>query len=382
MAERFGVVVAIGLTFFGLMLIASQDIDVGLNFGGGEQQQQVQVVSESFGELGGATQDVRTSQIGTFNIGEGLGDIQAYQRERKTLSNAMFSKEAINFNYNATEPRYAVIDFEVLGTEGSGALYVKVNNERIFERSLVSSADETVNISSEYLNNGVNDFEIGVNKGGLLGSTEYVIEDIEASVRDRKFNDRTENFQMYDYELRDFVGANISFNIPVDSSIVTEPLEVEVNDNEVFSEASVRAEQDISITPSNADLRPGANTVRFSTDADASYLIENAQLAVRYIGTTQTIQRNVNFELTQDDLSYVNREDTQETLSFDYQALSGQGDVEFSINDYNVSMNPSNGENSHELPEEVFEDENTLKLTGSGSFVLNNLVISSEVEDK
>ena len=381
MAERFGVVVAIGLTFFGLMLIASQDIDVGLNFGG-EQQQDIQLVSESFGELGGATQDVRTSQIGTFNIGEGLGDIQAYQRERKTLSNAIFSKDAITFEYNATEPRYAVIDFEVLGTEGSGAFYVEANGERVFERQLVSSADETVNISSEYLRNGVNNFEIGVNKGGLFGSTEYVIEDVEASIRDRKFNDRTENFQMYEYELRDFVGANISFNIPVDTSIVTAPLEVEVNGNEVFSEASVRAEQDVSINPTNADLRPGANTVKFSTDADASYLVENAQLVVRYIGTTQSVERNIGFNLAQEQRTHVNRENTLETLRFDFQALSGQGDVEFSINNYNVSMSPSNGENTHELPEDVFEEENEIDLTGRGSFVLNNLVITSEVQNQ
>jgi len=382
MAERFGVVVAIGLTFFGLMLIASQDIDVGLNLGGGEQQQDIQLVSESFGELGGATQDVRTSQIGTFNIGEGLGDIHAYQNERATVSNAMFSKEAITFDYNATEPRYAVMEFEVLGTEGSGAFYVEANDERVFERQLVSSADETVNISSEYLNNGINNFEIGVNKGGILGSTEYLIEDVEASVRDRKFNDRTENFQMYEYELRDFVDANISFTIPVDSSIITEPLEVEVNDNEVFSEASVRAEQDVSINPTNADLRPGANTVRFSTDADASYLVENAQLAVRYIGTTESVERNIEFDLAQEELAHVNRDNTLETLNFDFQALSGEGEIDFSINDYNVSMNPLNRGNTQELPEDVFEEENTLELEGTGSFVLNNLIIDSEVQNQ
>jgi hypothetical protein len=97
MAERFGVVVAIGLTFFGLMLIASQDIDVGLNFGGGDQQEELVMVSESFGELGGATEDVRTTSFGTFNIGEGMGQLQAYQNNRKTVSNSLFSGDSIEF---------------------------------------------------------------------------------------------------------------------------------------------------------------------------------------------------------------------------------------------------------------------------------------------
>lgn len=381
MAERFGVVVAIGLTFFGLMLIASQDIDIGLNLGG-EEREQVVMVSESFGELGGATRDIRTSQLGTFSIGEGLGNIRAFERNRAELTNSLFSGDSIQFEYNATEPRYAVLDFEVLGIQGSGAMYVEANGERVFERQLVSSSDETVNISSEYLNNGINNFKIGVNKGGLLGSTEYVIEDIEAYVRDRRFNDRTETFQMYDYEIRDFVGANVSFTIPVDTAVVTQPLEVEVNGNELFSETSVRSEQDVAITKTNADLRPGANTVTFSTDADASYKIENAQIAVRYIGATEGIERNVDFELSERQISYIQREETEETLSFDFQALTGVRDIEITINDYSTSISPSNGENTEEIPEDVFQEENDVQITASGSFVMNDLNIMSEVEEE
>lgn len=382
MAERFGVVMAIGLTFFGLMLIASQDVDIGLGFGGGETQNELVMVSESFGDLGGATEDVRTTGFRSFDIGEGMGQIQAFQRNKVDLSNSLFSKNSLNFEYNATQPENAEVSFEVLGKEGSGALYVKINGQRVFEEQLVSSATESINVSSNRLRPGMNSFEIGVNKGGLLGSTEYALEDVEASVRDRRFNDYRDNFQMYQYEIQDFVGANLTFNIPVDSSVVTEPLEIDVNGNNVFSEESVRSEQTVSLTPSNADLTPGFNTIQFSTDADAHYTVENAQLAVRYIGTTEGVERDVDFSLSESDLSFVEREDTAEQIRFDYQLLSGDRNLEIQINDYSTELNPSNGVNTEDLPEEIFEEENTLSIEGQGAFTVEGLEINSEVTEQ
>jgi hypothetical protein len=270
----------------------------------------------------------------------------------------------------------------VLGKEGSGALYIEVNGQRVFEEQLVTSATEEINVSSDQLRPGMNNFRIGTNKGGLFGSTEYALEDIEAYVRDRRFNDHRDNFQVYDYELRDFVGANLSFNIPVDSSVVTEPLEIEVNDNKVFSENSVRADQTVSVTPSSGDLNPGYNTITFSTEANAHYTVENAQMAIRYIGTTQGVERDVEFELSGQEISFVEREETAESLNFDYQFLTGNRDLQLSLNDYNTTLRPENGENTIDLPEEIFEEGNTLKIEGQGAFTLNDMTLGSEVTEE
>jgi len=221
MAERFGVVVAIGLTFFGLMMIAAQDLDFQI---GSSQPDNMLLAAESFGEVGGATTDIRTVNFGTFNIGEGRGQIQAYQSDEVRLENSLFSGNTVTVLYNGTQPTESEVSFEVLGKEGSGALYVKVNGERIFENQLVTSATEEITIDRSRLKTGINKIEIGTNKGGLLGETEYLLEDLEVTVNDRKFNDHVNNFQMYQYELKDFREANLTFNIPTDSSVITAPL--------------------------------------------------------------------------------------------------------------------------------------------------------------
>jgi len=378
MAERFGVVVAIGLTFFGLMMIAAQDLDFQI---GSSQPDNMLLAAESFGEVGGATTDIRTVNFGTFNIGEGRGQIQAYQSDEVRLENSLFSGNTVTVLYNGTQPTESEVSFEVLGKEGSGALYVKVNGERIFENQLVTSATEEITIDRSRLKTGINKIEIGTNKGGLLGETEYLLEDLEVTVNDRKFNDHVNNFQMYQYELKDFREANLTFNIPTDSSVITAPLEVEVNDNLVFSRNSVRSTQQVSLSRSEADLRPGYNTIEFKTNADAKYTLENTQLTVRYLGTTQDTNRNISVSINNTQKSYINRENTQEALTFDYQLLSGEKSLKVSLGSYNTTLSPVNGQNHLDIPEGSFENGDNIRFEGSGSFSLNNVRLSSrEVE--
>ena len=376
MAERFGVVLAIGLTFFGLMLIAAQDI--GIQIGGGQQPDRVVMFSQNFGELGGATTDIRTTNFGSFKIGEGRGNIRAYRNDKVDVSNSLLSENAINFDYNATQPTQASVSLELLGKSGSGELYVQVNGKKIFEESLVTTADETINISGDNLKPGINTFKVGVTQGGLFSSTTYALEDVEATVNDRKFNDHVDSFQMYEYELKDYVGTNLTFNIPPDSSVISSPLTVRVNDNQVFNTPSVRSEQSVSVSRGDAELHPGYNTVTFETDTDATYQIENAQMTVRYIGITQSADREISFDINSSRLDYVDQDNTQESITFDYQKISGGNTLYLETGDFNRTISPVNGQNTVNVPEDTFSATNTISVQSEGSFVLNNFKIVSE----
>jgi len=376
MAERFGVVLAIGLTFFGLMLIAAQDI--GIQIGGGQQPDRVVMFSQNFGELGGATTDIRTNNFGSFKIGEGRGNIRAYRNDKVDVSNSLLSENAINFDYNATQPTQASVSLELLGKSGSGELYVQVNGKKIFEESLVTTADETINISGDNLKPGINTFKVGVTQGELFSSTTYALEDVEATVNDRKFNDHVDSFQMYEYELKDYVGTNLTFNIPPDSSVISSPLTVRVNDNQVFNTPSVRSEQSVSVSRGDAELHPGYNTVTFETDTDATYQIENAQMTVRYIGITQSADREISFDINSSRLDYVDQDNTQESITFDYQKISGGNTLYLETGDFNRTISPVNGQNTVNVPEDTFSATNTISVQSEGSFVLNNFKIVSE----
>ena len=382
MAERFGVVVAVGLTFFGLMLIAAQDI--GIQIGGGSSPpDRLVLTSQNFGEVGGAKTDIRTTNLGSFTIGEGRGNIRAYRDNKVDVSSSLLSSNTIEFDYNATQPTKASVSFEVLGKTGNGAVYVQVNGKRVFEEKLVTTATETVNISGDNLKPGINSFKLGTTKGGLISSTEYALEDFEATVNDRKFNNHVDSFQMYQYELEEYVGTNLTFNIPADSSIITKPLQISVNDNNIFDSRSVRSEKSISIPRGSAELQPGYNTVRFETEADATYRIENAQVTVRYIGITESADRQIEFGINESNLDYVNRDSTEESVMFDYQEVTGGNTLYIEIGDFNRTISPVNGQNTMDLPEGILSESNTLEFESDGSFTLNNFrILSEEVSDQ
>jgi hypothetical protein len=183
---------------------------------------------------------------------------------------------------------------------------------------------------------------------------------------------------MFQYELKDFVEANLTFTIPADSSVSTAPLEVEVNDNPVFDRRTVRSTQNVEISRQQGDLRAGYNTVEFKTDAEARYRLENTQLTVRYIGTTRPTTENLTFNLNQTRRNFVSRDNTEETLSFNYQMLSGVNTLDIVLGSFNTTLSPVNGENNLKIPEDAFTEENTLSIQGQGSYSLNDVKIISE----
>ncbi|WEL20032.1 hypothetical protein [Candidatus Nanohalococcus occultus] len=374
MGQEFGAVIAVGLAVFGLVFVASEAVNL-------DQQQRttedIVFLERNYGELGNAKPASRTSAFGSFSVGEGRGDILVERRDDETVSAELLSSQSLEFDYNGTQPRGGTVSFEVLGKEGYGALYVEANGQRVFSNPLVTEATPEIRIPEGVLKNGDNTIKIGTTKGGFFSSTEYRIEDLQVRVNDRKFNDHVDTFQMYGYELQDYVNGQISFNIA--NSVITEPLEVYVNDNKLYEFSSVRSTQTVNITPQNAELRNGINTVKFKTDGEASYDIENAALTVQYLGSTQEVNINEVFELTQSELNYAERNNTVEQISFDYTGLLGSPrSMSLELNDRQYNITPSNGENRIEVNSEL-NDMNSLEIRSDGSFELENFRVNSEM---
>lgn len=381
MEEKFGVVVAIGIAIFGLVFVIN-NADGG--FGGGifdgEQDTERVFVDKSYGKIGESNSDDRVIEFGDFTVGEARGNIRAYRNERATVSDSLFGGENIVFRYNATQPRTGNVTFEVLGREGKGNVYVQVNGQRLFSEPMISTASPTVRVPEDVLEPGINRFEIGVDRNSFFGSTEYALEEVEARVNDRKFHDYEDNFQIYSYELEDYVESPLTFTIT--DSIKTSPLEITVNDQTVYSKDQVRSQEEVEITPRNADLTPGSNEITFSTDRPSEYNIENAQLTMRYIGNVQRQNIEFDFELNDDQQDLVGQDETAERISFEYQnLLPSPRPVSIGLNDFQTTINPENGQNTIDLDEGVIQGENSFSFRSNGTYRLDNLRVYTEGEE-
>ena len=377
MDDAFPVVVVIGLAIFGIFWIVGQASDGGFTFGE-EQPESMLLYSTDPGTVGQSNEDFRTVNFDSFTVGELRGDVQAYTEERAELRNGLFSGNRIVVNYNATQPGEGQVNFEVLGRQSKGKIYVNVNGDQVFEAATVSGATPEISIPQSSFKTGMNKIVIGTTQPNFLEKAVYAIEDVEIVVRDRKFHDYTDYFQMYDRELEKFRPSNLTFEVPVDSSIPNEPLTVKVNDREVFSQAVGRSIQKVPINPQNADLKTGYNTIEFSTEGDSKYRVENSEYQVRYSVSVEPAKRTLDFELSEDRLDYVQGEDTEETLSFQYQKNTVTAPIKLSLNDAFYTLQPENGMVNLELEDEAFESQNQLTMRSNQTFTAQNLEIVSE----
>ena len=382
MEQGFAVVLVAGLTVFGLAFIANES---GLSTSQ-DPGEQLTLMNKSIGTVGDVTEDFRTVELGSFSVGEGRGDVQVYRSDSAEISNGLASSDDINFDYNASQPREGTLSFRVIGREGSGAVYFEVNGERVFEEPMTSDFSGTgteINIRRDKLGPGVNSFELGTTSGGLLGSTTYNIEDIEFEINDRDKHERIEDFQMYTHELENFRGAELGFRIPADNSIPSNELEIRVNGETVSSETRAQGEYAVELTPENANLRPGRNTVRFTTSGRSFYRLENVDVQVDYAVTSDPEAFSERIELSESELSFIEREDTSEMINFNYVNLNNPNRLQIDLNNDTYSLTPENGENTLQLEGNSFEDgENILTLSSDGSFRIENLELLSRVEEQ
>lgn len=376
MEDSFAVILVAGLAVFGLFWVASQEL---------EQQpdtQQMEFVEKDFGTVGEATQDYRTVDFGEFTVGEGRGLVSITQRDRATISNSLTSTDSIEIEYNATAPRTGSISFEVLGKAGTGAVYVKTNDAIVFEEKLVTTGTPEINISEDKLKPGMNNIEIGARKDGVFSSTTYTIEDLQVYVDDRKFSDYKDTFRVYQHEVSDFVNGNLSFTIPLGSSTPSKPLKVHVNDRRVFRRSISRSTQSVEVNPQNADLAPGLNTIEFSTEGEARYEVENADINLRYIGQVSPGNIETSFEMDDQELNFAEQEDTSEVLNFAFRSLiPSTNEMEVQINDHTTTITPDDF-NSIDLPEGTLKSENQVNLRSNGSYQVNEFKILSSRDEE
>lgn len=371
MAQQFAAILGVGLAVFGLFFIASGE------FGGGQPAEAMTLYENDFGQVGSSNEDFRNVDFGRITVGETRGNIPVYNREEITVSDKLLGGSSTTVQYNGTQPREGNVTFEVLGKQGNGKVKVSVNGETVFNEYMVATAERTVEIPEGVLTNGMNDIKISANRDGILGNVEYALEDFEVRVNDRKYHDYETSFRMFEYEIQDFDTATLEMTLPPGETTKNSPLEVYVNDNQVFSQRTVRGTQTVELTPANSGLEPGYNTIRFETESDSEYVLENAVLSVRYRGAVQLEEVEDSFALNQTELNYAQRGNTNETITFDYQNLLTTEPMNVTLNGNTFELNPETGQNTINIDSEDLTSQNQLEIISRNVYELNDFEIRS-----
>lgn len=386
MDQKFGAVVIAGITIFGLAFVMDQaSTDNGFfdSEPGETEVDRMVLHQEHIGTVGESSHDFRNIDLGDFNVGRARGDVRGYFTENAEIEDRWRGGESLNFFYNATTPREAEVSFTVLGRENTGAVYLEANGQRVFEEQLVTGSSPEIEVPERYLSPGMNSFELGVKRPGILSSSKYYLEDVELRVNDRKFHDHVDNFRLFDYEIEDFVESDLQFDIT--RAERTDPLRIYINDKKLYEKDQQRiSAETVEFNPQNANLRPGSNKIEFKTRDEARYDIENAMITMRYLGNIDSQNVVTGFNLNQTERDYIEREDTREDILLDYQnLLPSPRPVEVRLNDFSRTIEPrENRVYNVTVPEGEFEHSNRLEVRSNGTYELENLeVVSERIEE-
>lgn len=371
MANEFGVVLIAGLAIFGAAILVSHEFEEGFS---AQDEEEVVLMEENPGQVGSAVRDFRRVEFGEVTVGDMRGDVQVLDELDRTTRNTWRSGSTIEAYHEGVDPTEGVVEFEVVGREGSGKLWVEVNGQRIYEERAEPGEEVSVRIPSENLEQGDNSVEIGNTLGSMLSSSEYRLRHVSVNVNDRKFHDYEGSFQVYDYELSDFVESEIQFD--VSESVINNPLNVRVNGNNVYSENTPRGERNIELDRNH--LNVGANRIAVSTGRESEYRLEGVSIVLRYIASAESTSVDIDFDLDDDEISKASSENTNLVLKFDYQNLMPDSrEVEINLNDSNATLVPSSGSNEVIFDGSSLENENTLSFHSNGTYELENLQLIS-----
>lgn len=383
MDDKFLAVVIAGVTVFGLAFVLDHAGTGGDLLETEEDVDRMVLHQEHVGTVGRSSNDFRTIELGDFNVGRARGDIRGFFTERAEIEDRLFGSEELRFSYDATTPNGGEVTFNVLGREGTGAVYLDVNGERVFEEAMVSGSSTTVTIPERHLRPGENEFKMGVSRPGIFASSKYYLEDVELRVNDRQFHDHVDSFRLFDYEIEDFVEADLQFDIT--RAERTDPLRVFVNDQKLYEREQQRiSPEEIELNPQNANLVPGSNTISFRTRGEARYDIENAMITMRYLGNIDSQNVVLGFRLNDSQRQFVDREDTREEVLFDYQnLLPSPRPIEVRVNDFSRTIEPrENRRYNVTVPEGELEGANRLEMRSNGTYELENVeVVSERIEE-
>lgn len=375
MVNEFGVVLIAGLTLFGAAILFSGEYS---DFTVSQEEEEYVFLEESPGEVGEAVRDSRRINFGEVTVGDMRGDVKVFDELDRTTYNAWRSASTIETNYEAVQPEGGSVEFEVVGREGSGSLWVEVNGERIYEETANPGEEVQVDIPSQNLDQGENNIEIGNSLGSFFSSSEYRLRHISVSVNDRTFHDYQGSFQVYDYELTDFIESEINFDIT--ESVINNPLEIRVNGERVYSETTPRGERAVELD--REILNTGANTIQISTGEMSEYRLGGTSILLRYMASAESTAVDVNFDLTDDEVDRAGSSDTEVVLDFDYQSvLPETSEMNVTLNQENRTVFPTSGDNEVVFDDETLQNENNLRLETEDAYIMENLrLVSRRIE--
>lgn len=328
---------------------------------------------ESVGDVGAVEETFRHVPLGTFTVGQTLGEETAKEVPEMKIENGWFRQhsEAVAFPGEGAVSAY--ITFTVEAMNKYGRLQLLLNNRPIFD-NVTKPGNYRIEIVQPAADNMLS---IRAESSGpkFWAPTTYIIKDLKVVVKRYGSQEMAIPFTVYDYEATGWERGRISFGI--DDAILSGDLVITANNNEVYRDRpisrSLLYQKDFSREA--AQIKVGENTLRIKAEKGGKYSISNADMIIFFFAGGQTVSKTLHFKANASDVDAIESKNATGIITFDAKDVFLDNGITLSLNDKPIELGTVGaGENSVTFGAGYLRSgKNTLKLSTRGSYRIGRL---------
>ncbi len=337
------------------------------------------LLSSNFGKLGNTQSTFTDISLGDFSVGVTRANKTLRETEYYTIKNGIFSKKEYEVDFNANDPEYAFLSFNILDTNLYGRLIIELNGKIELNTKVMASAPVKLNLKD--VQPGKNKLIIKAQSSGIRfwAPTIYELKNIKLILNDYGIHKFKKIFTIHNYELQGFDRAELSFFVT--KAEREEPLTIKVNGHTIYNQKPyIRPVPYTAVFYLNeTNLKLGENVLEVATTAKSLYNIENALLKIFYFGVpNQTIVKRT-FFVSSAQYKKISKQKYQGLIQFDNKVYL-RGNLEITLknetNNHTFDVFPTSGLNRIFFDkEEISRGENEVVIATDGSMEINNFEI-------
>lgn len=342
-----------------------------------EERINVTLFSEaSVGQVGAVEETFRHVPLGTFTVGQTLGEETAKEVPALKIESGWFGEHSESLKFSGAGALSAYVTFRVEDTNSYGSLRL-VFNSRVIYDNITAPGNYRVEILNPAADNTL---EIRAQSSGakFWAPTTYAIKDLKVVVRKYMGQERVIPFTVYDYEATGWERGRIAFGI--DDAVLDADLIISINGNEIYRDRPISRAliHQKDFTREGAGIKPGENTIRFRTEEKGKYSLSNADLIMFFYAGGQTVSKSLYFDADSDDVDALNNRNATGVIIFNVKDIFLDSGITFSLNNKKIELPEVNvGENSVNFTKGYLKDgENALKISTRGSYRIGELDVS------
>ncbi len=328
------------------------------------------------GQIGSIQETFRKIKLGSFEIGQTLGEETEKDIPELRIENGWFGEHSESFTFPGDGAVNAYMTFSVSETNAYGSLQLYFNGRKIYD-NITMPGTYRVEITEPAASNTL---EIKATSSGekFWAPATYILKDIKLVVKRYGNQEYIIPFTVFDYEAVGWSTGRLMFGI--DDATLAGDLIVNVNGQEIYRDRPISRStiHQKDFTRDKAQIHAGENTIRFKTEKDGKYSISNAELIMFFFTGSESVEKKMYFDMDEGQILYYKEKNATGTITFDVDAVYLDRGITVMVNNKPIELSKVESEDGFKENSVKFDisdlrsGRNTITFKTRGSYSLSN----------